>query len=66
MQHHPALAYADLPAFMAALRQAPDLTARALEFAILTAARTAEVLMADWSELDLAARTWTVPATQWK
>ena len=42
VQHHPALAYADLPAFMGALRQHPDLAARALEFTILTAARTDE------------------------
>jgi integrase len=66
LQHHPALAYAELPAFMAALRQHPDLTDRALEFAILTAARTAEVLLADWSEIDLATRTWTVPAARMK
>ena len=66
VQHHAALAYAALPAFFAALRQHPDLAARALEFAILTAARTDEVRLADWSEIYLAARVWTVPATRMK
>jgi integrase len=49
---------------MAAL--SPQECARALEFAILTAARTGEVRLADWSEIDLAARTWTVPAARMK
>jgi integrase len=66
VQHHAALAYADLPAFMGALRQHPDLAARALEFTILTAARTDEVRLADWSEIDLATRMWTVPGARMK
>jgi integrase len=66
VQHHAALAYAELPAFLTALRQHPDLLARALEFAILTAARTGEALKADWSEIDLMARVWTVPAARMK
>jgi integrase len=66
VQHHPALPYAELPAFMATLRQHPDLTARALKFTILTAARTDEVRLADWSEIDLAMRTWTIPAARMK
>ena len=66
VQHHAALAYADLPAFMAVVRQHPDLAARALEFTILTAARTDEVRLADWSEIDLTTRTWTVPTTRMK
>ena len=44
----------------------PDLIARVLEFTILTAARSAEAREADWCEIDLAARTWTVPATRMK
>ena len=66
MQHHAALTHADLPAFMGALRQHPDLAARALEFTILTAARTDEARLADWLEIDLATRTWTVPAAHMK
>ena len=66
VQGHAALAWAALPAFMVTLRQHPDRAARALEFAILTAARTNEVLQADWSEIDLATRTWTVPAARMK
>jgi integrase len=66
VEHHAALPYVELPAFMAELRTRPDLAARALEFAILTAARTSEVLHADWSEVDLKARTWTVPAHRMK
>ena len=66
VQHHAALTHADLPAFMGALRQHPDLAARALEFTILTAARTDEARLADWSEIDLATRTWTVPAAHMK
>ena len=61
-----ALPYAELPAFMAALRQQQGLAARALEFTILTAARTSEVLHATASEFDLASRTWTIPAARMK
>jgi integrase len=57
---------ADLPAFMAELRKSDNLSARALEFTILTATRTGEALGAHWSEIDLAARTWTVPAERMK
>jgi integrase len=64
--HHPALPYAALPGFLAQLRQREGTAARALEFAILTAARTGEVLGAQWSEVDLGSRMWTVPAGRMK
>ena len=52
-KHHPAMRYAVLPAFMADLRQRDSISARALEFTILTATRTSETLGAKWSEIDL-------------
>jgi integrase len=61
IKHHPALAYALAPDFMTKLRLRDSIGAAALEFAILTAARTSEVVGARWSEFDLAAKTWTVP-----
>jgi len=51
---------------MARLRMREGLAAQALEFAILTAARSGEVLGARWSEIDLEAKVWTVPATRVK
>jgi integrase len=65
-RHHPAMPYADLPAFMVRLSARPAMAARALEFTILAAARTGETLGATWSELDLAAAIWTVPADRMK
>ena len=64
--HHPALDYAELPAFMADLRGREALAARALEFAILTAARSGEVIGATWAEIDLVAAVWTIPADRMK
>ena len=64
--HHPALDYAELPAFMDDLRGREALAARALEFAILTAARSGEVIGATWAEIDVAAAVWTVPADRMK
>jgi integrase len=61
-QHHAAMRYAALPAFMAALRDRNGNDARALEFLILTVARSGEVLGAQWSEIDLTNKVWTVPA----
>jgi integrase len=61
VEHHPALPYRELGAFMVDLRQREGLAARALEFCILTAARTGEVVGATWSEIDLLAAVWTVP-----
>jgi integrase len=65
-QHHAALPYAEVPAFMAALRQRDGVAARALEFTILTAARTGEVIGARWEEIDFTAKTWTVPGVRMK
>jgi integrase len=65
-KHHAALPYAEVPAFMAALRQRDGIAARALEFTILTAARTGEVTGARWDEIDLAEKTWTVPSARMK
>lgn len=59
--HHPAMPFADLPAFLAQLRARPALAARALEFLILTASRTSEVRLATWNEVDLEAAIWTRP-----
>ena len=64
--HHAALPYAELPAFIARLREREALAALALEFAVLTAARSGEVLEARWNEIDLAAKVWTVPAIRMK
>lgn len=64
--HHAALPYADVPAFMANLRGREATAARALEFAILTAARSGEVLGATWGEIDLNGAVWTVPAVRMK
>jgi len=58
--------YSDLPAFMNDLQTRQVTAASALEFAILTAARTREVLGARWEEVDLDRATWTVPATRMK
>jgi integrase len=65
-EHHAALPYADLGAFMVELRQQQGVAARALEFAILTAARTGDVIGATWGELNLAEKVWTVPAARMK
>jgi integrase len=65
-QHHTALPYADLPAFMHELRGAEGLAARALEFCILTATRSSEALEARWSEIDLGKGVWVIPASRMK
>ncbi len=66
VEHHAALGYRDLPAFMDKLRAAPGMGAVALQFAILTAARSGEVRGATWGEIDTDAATWTVPAARMK
>lgn len=66
VEHHPALPWAEIGSFMADLRKRPGTAARALEFCILTATRTGETLGARWSELDLDAGVWTVPADRMK
>src|SRR4029079_2843708 len=65
-EHHPALPYAELPAFMVELRAMPGVAARALEFTILTAVRTSEARFARWSEVDLRTGVWTVPGERMK
>jgi integrase len=64
--HHAALPYAKLSDFMTELREQQGVAARALEFAILTAARTAEVIGARWDEINLAECLWTIPADRMK
>jgi integrase len=64
--HHPALPYPEIGGFMVELRKEEGVGARALEFAILTAARTGEVIGARWEEFDLKNRTWTIPAERMK
>jgi integrase len=64
--HHAALPFDDMPQFLAALRGRDGMSARALEFAIFTAARTGEALGARWGEIDLDAKVWTVPAERMK
>jgi len=64
--HHAALPINEMPEFLATLRRRDGMAARALEFAILTAGRTGEVLGARWREIDLAAKVWTVPAERMK
>jgi integrase len=64
--HHAALPYDQIGPFMTALRAQSGADARALEFAILTAARTGEVLGAKWEEIDQTAKVWVVPASRMK
>jgi len=66
VKHHAALPYAEIGNFMAGLRQLDGIAARALEFAILTAGRTGEVLGAVWSEINLAERLWVIPDERMK
>ena len=67
-EHFAAMPYGEVPAFLTRLRQraAPEISTLALEFLILTACRTNEVLLAIWSEFDLAERIWTIPASRMK
>jgi integrase len=65
-KHHPAMPYGDVPAFMERLRALDEVTAWALEFCILTAARTGEVLGATWDEVDLDAALWKIPGPRMK
>jgi len=66
VKHHAALPYADMPAFMVQLKAKDGVGARALEFTILTAARTGETVRARWREFDLERRLWVVPAERMK
>lgn len=65
-EHFKAIPYAELPAFMANLRANNSVSARALEWTILTAARTNETTGATFPEVDQSKRTWTIPATRMK
>lgn len=65
-EHHAALPVGAVGAFMRQLRAAEGTGALALEFVILTAARSGEVRGATWAEIDLDAKTWTVPAARMK
>lgn len=66
VKHHPAMAYDAVPGFLKRLREANTIGAMALEFLILTAARSGEVMGATWQEFDLEAGVWTVPALRMK
>ena len=68
LEHHPAMPYADVPAFVSHLRSLEGWTATrlAFEFLILTASRSGEVRLATWDEIDLDAALWTVPAERMK
>ena len=64
--HHKALPYDEVPALLSALRSHRAVSALALEFTILTAARSGEVLGASWEEIDFKKRAWTIPAHRMK
>lgn len=65
-ENHAALDYAAAPAFIASIRTHDGVAALALEFTILTAARTGETIGATWAEVDLKAKAWTIPADRMK
>jgi integrase len=65
-EHHSALPYMELNGFIEQLRQQEGIAAKCLEFTILTAARTGETIGATWDEIDLNAKTWTIPAVRMK
>jgi integrase len=66
VEHHAALPYRELPGFMQELRTREGVAARAVEFTILTAARTGEVIGAQWDEIDPTTATWKIPAGRMK
>lgn len=65
-KHHAALPYGELGAFMTELLTRTGVSARALEFSILTVARSGEIRGAEWSEIDLDTKTWIIPAERMK
>jgi integrase len=65
-KHHKSMKYAALPEFMKTLRGRDGIAALALEFTILTATRTGEVIEADWKEFDLKGALWTIPKERMK
>ena len=66
VRHHPAVPYKEIQKFITALHKRSGSSALALEFMILTAGRTGEVIGAKWSEIDLGTDVWTVPADRMK
>lgn len=66
VKHHAALPYGEVSDFVGQLRTKEPMSAKALEFTILTVARTSETVFATWAEMDLAEKVWTVPASRMK
>lgn len=66
VQHHAALPYGEIGAFVASVKEMEGVSPRALEFAILTATRTGEVVGARWAEIDTENALWTIPASRMK
>lgn len=66
IKHHPALPYAELPAFMRVLKNASGIGTWVMRFLILTATRTTEARAAEWSEIDMDQRIWLIPAERMK
>ncbi|MER9277628.1 integrase arm-type DNA-binding domain-containing protein [Mesorhizobium sp. M0522] len=66
VQHHAAMPYDELPAFMTRLRSMDSISARALEFTVLTAVRTGEAIGATEDEFDFQKKLWTIPAERMK
>ncbi|MFK5598327.1 tyrosine-type recombinase/integrase [Methylobacterium sp. HMF5984] len=66
VEHHPALPFAELPAFMRLLERQPGIASKLMAFTILTAARTGEALGVRWCEIDMEAGIWIVPAERMK
>lgn len=66
VQHHPAMPFKEVPAFLAVLRSRESLAARALELCVLTATRTSEAIGARWTEFDLQEGVWTIPSERMK
>ncbi len=66
VQHHDAMPWQEVPAFYAELQTRSAMAAKALQFTILTASRTSEVLEMKWPEVDVDARLWTIPAERMK
>jgi len=65
-KHFASLPYEQLPAAMKRLQELDTMTSKALQFVVLTTARSGEVRNAEWSEVDLKSRTWTIPANRMK
>lgn len=66
VNHHPAMPYDQVADFLKAVQEYSSMSSKALQFLILTAARTSEVLNAEWDEIDLENATWTIPADRMK